>query len=224
MRNKYNSFEYWQNLISANNTIRGHMLMDKLPTPKSVYIHTIIFSKFNGLKNTWSYFPNEMALLGYIQYSFLQEAFYIWINGREQGISYIPLKPAEEIIKDGEKRSKITSKEAAEMRKQIEKIKKIWLLPKSKIVLEIKKFIREFNKIWYGNNNEFLYLKIFNTPEELGEFVINSSYMSNSEEDFKNKYSETIDDWREICRTAETEKVTGDAFRKILLKYLTEVI
>ncbi len=42
-----------------------------------------------------------MAPLGYIQYSFLQEAFYIWINGRKQGISYIPLKPVEEIIKDG---------------------------------------------------------------------------------------------------------------------------
>lgn len=77
---------------------------------KSLYIHTLIFSKFNGLKNIWSYFPDEMALLGYIQYSFLQEAFYIWINGRKQGISYIPLKPVEEIIKDGRKEIELLRK------------------------------------------------------------------------------------------------------------------
>ena len=137
MKNKYDSFKYWENLISENKTIRGHMFMNELPTEKSLYIHTLIFSKFNGLKNIWSYFPDEMALLGYIQYSFLQEAFYIWINGRKQGISYIPLKPVEEIIKDGEKRNRITKEESLEMKKQVERIKKLWSLPRNKILLDI---------------------------------------------------------------------------------------
>ena len=137
MKNKYDSFKYWENLISENKTIRGHMFINELPTEKSLYIHTLIFSKFNGLKNIWSYFPDEMALLGYIQYSFLQEAFYIWINGRKQGISYIPLKPVEEIIKDGEKRNRITKEESLEMKKQVERIKKLWSLPRNKILLDI---------------------------------------------------------------------------------------
>ena len=224
MKNKYDSFKYWENLISENKTIRGHMFMNELPTEKSLYIHTLIFSKFNGLKNIWSYFPDEMALLGYIQYSFLQEAFYIWINGRKQGISYIPLKPVEEIIKDGEKRNRITKEESLEMKKQVERIKKLWSLPRNKILLELKKFVRDFNKAWNGDSTEFLYLKIFNTPEELGEFVINSSYMSSSVEEFEKMSSKSIDDWKIICSTADKDKITGEAFRKILLKYLTEVI
>ena len=38
MKNKYDSFKYWENLISENKTIRGHMFMDELPTEKSLYI------------------------------------------------------------------------------------------------------------------------------------------------------------------------------------------
>ena len=62
------------------------------------------------------------------------------------------------------------------------------------------------------------------TPEELGEFVINSSYMSSSVEEFEKMSSKSIDDWKIICSTADKDKITGEAFRKILLKYLTEVI
>lgn len=224
MKHKYNSFQYWQNKISENKTIRGQMFMEQLPTEKSLYIHTLIFSRGNGLKNIWSYLPDEMALLGYIQYSFLQEAFYIWINGKESSLAYIPLKPVEEIINDGERKNKITAEEAKKMKNQLNIINKMWKLPRNKILVEIKKFVREFNKTWYGDSTEFLYLKVFNTPEELGEFVINSSYMSNSVEQFEKMTSKTIDDWRCICSYADKEEVSGEAFRKILLKYLTEVI
>ena len=224
VRQNYNSFKYWESLIHENKTIRGHMFMDNPPKEKSLYIHTLIFSKNNGIDNIYAYFPDAKVLLGYIQYSFLQEAFYIWINGRKQGISYIPLKPVEEIIKDGEKINRITKEESLEMKKQVERIKKLWSLPRNKILLELKKFVRDFNKAWYGDSTEFLYLKIFNTPEELGEFVINSSYMSSSVEEFEKMSSKSIDDWKIICSTADKDKITGEAFKKILLKYLTEVI
>ena len=80
MRQNYNSFEYWKNFIMENRTIRGHMFMKNLPTDKSIYMHTLIFSKYGGLNSIWSYFPNIKVFIGYIQYSFLQEAFYTWIN------------------------------------------------------------------------------------------------------------------------------------------------
>ena len=80
MRQNYNSFEYWKNFIMENRTIRGHMFMKNLPTNKSVYMHTLIFSKYGGLNSIWAYFPNIKVFIGYIQYSFLQEAFYTWIN------------------------------------------------------------------------------------------------------------------------------------------------
>ena len=224
MRHNYNSFQYWENLIRENQTIRGHMLMDKLPTSESLYIHTLIFSKEGGLNNIWSYVPDVRALIGYIQYSFLQEAFYIWINCKDSSVSYVPLKPVEEIIKDGERSNKITREEAENMRKHIKMISRCWDLPKNKVISEIKKFVRDFNRTWYGDNKEFLYLKVFETPVELGNFVVESNYMSSSEEEFNKKTSEDMNTWNNICVKADCDKEAGIRFREILQKNFTEVI
>ena len=126
MRQNYNSFEYWKNFIMENRTIRGHMFMKNLPTDKSVYMHTLIFSKYGGLNSIWAYFPNIKVFIGYIQYSFLQEAFYTWINCKYGPISYVPIKPVEEIINDGESSEKITREEADKMRKNVSDLKRFW--------------------------------------------------------------------------------------------------
>ncbi|GAA0086701.1 hypothetical protein UT300007_31420 [Clostridium sp. CTA-7] len=224
MRHSYDSFDYWEELINENKTIRGHMFMDKLPNEKSIYIHSLVFCKNNGLNNTWAYFPNEKILLGYIQYSFLQEAFYKWIYGKERLVVNVPNIPVEIIISDGEKNKKISKEEADNMRRHVKMIKECWALPKDKLIRALQKFARDFNRTWYGDNREFLYLKIFNTPKELGEFVINSSYMTTSEREFKERTSLIISDWKEVCEKADKNKSHGERFRDILLKSLTEII
>ena len=224
MRQNYNSFDYWKELISENKTIRGHMLMNKLPTDKSLYIHTLIFCRENGLNNIWGYLPDVKALIGYIQYSFLPEAFYIWINSKNGSVSTIPIKSVEQVISDGERNNKITKEEAEKMRNHVIMIKKCWDLPKNKLILELKKFVRDFNRTWYGDSSEFLYLKIFEKPEELGKFVLESSYMSSSEDELKEKTNEDTTTWLEMCKKATTNKKSGEQFRRILQKNLTEVI
>ena len=224
MRHSYDSFDYWEELINENKTIRGHMFMDKLPNEKSIYIHSLVFCKNNGLNNTWSYFPNEKMLLGYIQYSFLQEAFYKWIYGKERIVISIPNIPVEKIILDGEKNKKISKEEADNMRRHVKMVKDCWSLPKDKLIRALQRFSRDFNRTWYGDNREFLYLKIFNTPKELGEFVVNSSYMTTTEREFKDRIGISIPEWNIICERANKNKRDGEKFRDILLKSLTEII
>nr|WP_207745149.1 hypothetical protein [Clostridium tertium] len=198
--------------------------MDKLPNEKSIYIHSLVFCKNNGLNNTWSYFPNEKMLLGYIQYSFLQEAFYKWIYGKERMVISIPNIPVEKIILDGEKNKKISKEEADNMRRHVKMVKDCWSLPKDKLIRALQRFSRDFNRTWYGDNREFLYLKIFNTPKELGEFVVNSSYMTTTEREFKDRIGISIPEWNNICERANKNKRDGEKFRDILLKSLTEII
>jgi hypothetical protein len=224
VRHSYDSFDYWEEFINENKTIRGHMFMDKLPNEKSIYIHSLVFCKNNGLNNTWSYFPNEKMLLGYIQYSFLQEAFYKWIYGKERMVISIPNIPVEKIILDGEKNKKISKEEADNMRRHVKMVKDCWSLPKDKLIRALQRFSRDFNRTWYGDNREFLYLKIFNTPKELGEFVVNSSYMTTSEREFKDRIGISIPEWNNICERANKNKRDGEKFRDILLKSLTEII
>ena len=160
MRQSYNSFKYWETMIGENNTIRGHMFMTVPPKSKSLYIHTLIFSNRNGMDNIYGYFPDEKVLLGYIRYSFLQEAFYKWIYGKKANIKQVPVNSVEDIIKDGLKLKLIGNAEANLMKAQCEKLEGLWALPKEKIISELIRFSRKFNKTWFGDNKQFLYLKV----------------------------------------------------------------
>ena len=198
--------------------------MDRFPDKKSIYIHSLVFCKNNGLNNIWSYFPNERSLLGYIQYSFLQEAFYKWIYGKERLVVSVPNVPVERIISDGEKNKKISKEEAENMKRHLNMVKSYWNLPKDKLIRELKRFSRDFNRTWYGDNKEFLYLKIFDDPKDLGEFVISSSYITTTEEDFIERTGINIVESKSICEKAHTNKWDGEKIRDILLKSLTEII
>lgn len=198
--------------------------MEAPPKVNSVYIHTLIFSKNNGINNIYAYFPDVKILLGYIQYSFLQEAFYKWIYGKDKMITKIPALPVQKIIKGGLERGLITNDTAKTMISQYSRVEKMWDLPKERVFQEIMKFTREFNRTWFGNNQEFLYMKIFKSTEELGDFVVESTMITNDEEEFQSKIGATIDDWKVICKNAITDKLAGEKFQKILKKSLTEVI
>lgn len=224
MRQQYDSFKYWESIIREHKTIRGHMFMNELPTKKTLYIHTLIFSKNNGIDNIYAYFPDVKSLLGYIQYSFLQEAFYKWIYCKNSAAIDVPSKPADKIIREGFDDGLITKETYKIMMDSYKKIKNMWHLSKDRVLTELIKFAREFNKMWFGNNKEFLYMKIFKTPVELGEFVVESTMLTNSEKEFENKVGVSIDRWSYLCKNLNKDKSIKEEFRKILQRNLSEVI
>ncbi len=224
MRENYNSFDYWENVIRENKTIRGHMFMQKPPTEKSLYFHTLIFSKGNGMNNIWGYFPNVKSLIGYLQYSFLQESFYKWIHGKDKLITRIPSISVEKVIEDGERAKKITKEIADKMKKDYQFLSKLWDMPSRDAERELKKFLREFNKKWIGDNREFLYIKLFKSPKEVGDFVVSSATITNSEGELESKIGMKIDEWLNLCENTLKDKKSAEKFRHILLKRLSEVL
>lgn len=198
--------------------------MKEPPKEKSLYVHTLIFTKNSGIENIYAYFPDVKVLLGYIQYSFLQEAFYKWIHGKKRMITKIPYQSVEEIVEDGLKVGLITDEIAKAMLNNYNRVKRMWELPKDRILLELMKFTREFNKNWFGNSKEFLYMKIFKTPVELGNFVVESTMITGDECYFKNKVGVSIDEWIDICKNAIKDRKIGDCFKKIVQKNLTEIL
>ncbi|MVX62745.1 hypothetical protein D2A34_21335 [Clostridium chromiireducens] len=223
MRENYNSLTFWENVISKNKTIRGHMFMQKPPTERSIYFHSLMFGDRNGINNIWGYFPNFQSIIGYIQYSFLQESFYRWIYGKERLVTKIPSLTVDKIIREGEKEKKINKDTAFNMRRDYEFVRSLWNLPSNRAEEELKKFVIDFNKKWMGDNREFIYFKIFWTAEELGEFVISSTLLTGTEEELEAKINMKIDEWKDICKCASTDPVKGEKFRKVLCKDLTEV-
>lgn len=224
MRENYNSYDYWKRITEENKTIRGHMFMQKPPTEKSLYFHTLVFSKKNGINNIWGYFPNVKSLIGYLQYSFLQESFYKWIHGREKLITKIPSISVEKIIEEGERAHKITKEIAENMKKDYHFLASLWDMPSKNAERELRKFLIEFNKRWMGDNREFIYIKLFRTPKEVGDFVVESALMTNTEKELETKIGMKIDEWKNVCENTLKDKIKGEKFQQILLKKLSEIL
>ena len=97
-------------------------------------------------------------------------------------------------------------------------------MPSKDAERELRKFLREFNKKWMGDNREFIYIKLFKSPEEVGEFVVSSATMTNSEDELENKIGMKIEEWKNLCENTLKDKVKAEKFREILLKKLSEVL
>ena len=197
--------------------------MQNAPTEKAFYFHTMMFSKNNGINNVWGYFPNTKSLLGYIQYSFLQESFYKWIYGKIKTITKIPFLSVDNVVNGGVKEKIIDKNTAKNMKEDYEFLSKLWEMRSFNIQMELKKFSREFNKKWMGDNEEFIYIKFFNNPTELADAVISSGIMTSTEEELEEKLGISLDEWRHISSMAITNEDSGKKFKEILLKKLTEV-
>lgn len=223
VKENYNSLSYWENVLRKNKGRRAHVFMQKPPTEKSIYFHTMIFGQKNGINNMWGYFPNLKCFVGYIQYAFLQEAFYRWVHGKDRFISQIPCLTIDKISREGEKTKKISKEIATEMRRDFEFFNRLWIIPADRIETELRKFLVDFNKRWMGNNKQFLYIKIFNTPEQLGEFVISSAVITNTEKELENKIGMPISEWRDVCKYTISDSAKGETFKDILQKKLSEV-
>ena len=197
--------------------------MQKPPTEKSIYFHTLIFSNKSGINNIWGYCPNTRGLIGYFQYSFLQEAFYKWIYGQEKLVTRIPHLKVDKIASEGEKLNKISKEISINMKNDYEFLNNLWAMPSNKSEIELSKFVVDFNRKWIGDNKQFIYIKVFKTPEELGEFVISSTLITSTEKELENRMGMTIDEWRSICKFAIKNSIKGEIFRRVLLKKLSEV-
>ncbi|MGG7079307.1 hypothetical protein [Clostridium sardiniense] len=224
MRDNYNSFNFWTNNVNEHKAIRGHAFTNELPTSKSVYIHALIFSNKNGIENIYSYFSNPRVLLGYIQHSFFQKAFYKWAYGTERLVMKIPAIPTCDLINNLLKKNKISKEEAKIMKEQYTFLGNLWDKDDSEIITELVKFAKEFNKVWVGDNKQFLYIKVFKTAKDLGEFIDDSVRMTNKEEEFKEGIGLSLDEWREVYLKVGEDKEYSNIFRKILLNKLSETL
>lgn len=224
MRIKYNVFEFWERYIAKNRTIRGRMFNDEKITKNTVFFHTVIFSKRNGIESMWGIAPNERMLLGYIQYSFLPEAFYKWIYAKNKKIGFVPIKTAQDILKNAEKHKLVNKDDRKSMMEQITSINKLWDIPSDRLIMELKKFTRNFNRRWFGDSTEFLYINIFKTADDLGEFVLKTNLITDFEKNFEKKIGCSEEQWINLCKNVINDDTAEKKFKEVLEKYLTEVV
>lgn len=224
MRSIYNSVEYWEERIIKNKTVKSKIFIDEEITEKTVYIHSVIFTRKSGIESSWIPIPNVRILLGFIQYCFLPEAFYKWSEGKDNIVTKIPSLSVESIVRLGISNGKINVDEAKEIKRQIASIKNMWKLPSKDLTKKLKDFSRDFNRTWIGDSTEFLYLNIFKNSEELAEFILNTNIQTDFQKNFEEKIKLSEQQWINLCKDVSKNKDLQVKFKEILSKHLSEII
>jgi len=191
---------------------------------KTPFFHTVIFTRNNGMEILWSPCNDIKALIGYIQYAFLPQAFYFWIEGGDKKISKYPILTAEKIIINGEKSGRLSNNEAALMKSQVDFIKRLWGMPRYSALKELKSFSVSFNNTWFGNSNGFMYLQVFENAEEMGKFVVDTNKQTSSEKSFQESTGLNEDEWINLCKRINDDKESQRKFLDILYNVLNHVV
>ncbi len=220
----YNSISYWEPFIRKNKTLRERVFRYGYITDKTIYLHYTIFTKKSGVESGWVPAPNIDAFLGYVQYCFLPQAYYMWIYGREKTITKIPIATVDSILDDAVIKNKVTDDERKYIEDDIKEIKNLWRFKNEDCHRKIISFCSKFNSNWIGDANSFLYMKAFFSSKELGEFVIKTISQTNYTECFKQETSMTRDEWLNFCEQASKDRQKGEQLKQYLFKELKEII
>lgn len=224
MINNYDSIDFWEGVVNVNKTHKSRMFEGEAITEKTVYLHYVIFNRKSGIESIWIPIPSAKMLLGYIQYCFLPEAFYKWIEGGDKVISVIPTKTVEAIILDAEKNNNVSREEINNMKKQLAFVKKLWNVSNAKLITELKSFIKTFNKAWLGDSTKFIYINVFSNASELGEFVVRTNTQTDFSKTFEDKIGLSEEEWMKLCKQVCKDKKAAERFKIILTRELTEVV
>ncbi|MGL5244847.1 MAG: hypothetical protein ACRC7R_06695 [Sarcina sp.] len=224
MKTKYNSLNYWERLIMDNKTMKGNIFSEEPITNNTKYLHYVIFNKKTGIESMWIAVPDMKALLGFIEYIFLPEAFYKWVEAKDNIVVEIPTRSVADVFKLALKSKKLTKLEEKHMKDEINKIKRLWNLPDEKLYRELRLFCGKFNNNWLGDSTQFLYLKVFKNANDLAEFVFSTNIQTDFEQKFEDEIGMNKEEWFKLCDESSNNKEFGEKLKFILRKYLSEII
>lgn len=221
MGSHINSLKYWTDLIN-DNEVNSKMFVEAAITEETKFLHYIIFTRNSGIENKWIAMPNAKKLLGFIKYCFLPEAYYNWVESRDKSGRMIPIITIEQVLLSIW--SRLTEEENQKIINETNHLRELWDLGDEEIMSGLKDLEIAFNKDWAGNENSFLYFKVFNDARELGEFVLEANETIGKSEISYNKDSLNHEEWLNLCSNVINDKKAAESFKKILINGLTEVI
>ena len=217
-----NPEKFWRELITKNETLKGRMFKDEPITEDTKYLHYVIFNRKVGFQNVWVMVPNFNRLIEFIEYVFMPEAYYKWVEGKKKLITHIHSIDVEKIISMINRKS--TEEEKEKMKNDIVALRKLKGLSADNGMRKIKIFCSRFNNNWLGNDDEFLYLKAFGSAEELGKFVVETNLQTDSEDSYEKTIGMTTEEWFKVCENAHKNKEDEEKFKKVLFKHLEDIV
>jgi len=216
-KNSYNNFSFWKSKIINNEDLWEGYFDSKEITKDSKIIYTGIFDlDKNILQCGWAVYPCGYSLLGFLEYVFLPTSFFSWFD-RNSDDFFIPISDFETIVSETLKYndSNVDLNSVNSMKKSYEFISNLWNSKYNSLDVEFNNFCDSFNDVWNNDPNQKLFLKIFNNPCDIFNFI-EDSIIWDSKEFIEEDISMTLDELKFACDNAVEEPLLSRRLIDIL--------
>jgi hypothetical protein len=197
---KYKQYFFWENVLTNNEEVWKNSFRNMPLTHESRFINTVIVDCNNSImEDNWVYYPNAEALLGFIHHVFLPTAFAL-ILFSESGEFITPMATVKDLLDLAEEVNEDKNRASvALMRKQDEELENIWNMDEEEMWSRLYHFSQEFNQEWGRNTDVFFYFNIFNTPTEIGEYLVAEYEKDEMLDYFEEESGLTKEEWFNTC-------------------------
>jgi hypothetical protein len=222
---KYKHYYFWENILKNNEEVWKNSFRNMPLTQDSKFINTVIVDCNNSvMEDNWVYYPNVEALLGFIHHVFLPTAFAL-ILFSEQGEFITPMATAKELLDLAKEMDEVKNRDLIEvMEKQDAELKSIWTMDKKEIWMSLQNFTQRFNEIWGKTMDVFFYYNIFNTPTEIGKYLINEYEKDQMLDYFEDESGLTKEEWLSTCNAVYDNDFLRMKFIDILNNRTKDII
>jgi hypothetical protein len=223
----YDSIYYWHNLILKEEQIWENGFREIPLTQESVFIHYVIVNCYGDSDDSWVYFPNVKAALGFLEYVFLPTAFNTLFAGKEDSTLTVPLAHVEElleIIDESPEYSDIQKSLITDMEEFVTKLQELWELDEQQCIEKLKEYSLTFSERWLNNIDIFFYFNIFNSPQEIGDFIVKTYEEEDMIERIEDQLGLTKDEWLNVCQSVYTNEFMKRKFIEILNNRIGDMI
>ncbi len=222
LKSKYDNYYYWENIIKKSKGINP-FANDPI-TEKSVFFHGVIINCNGGSYERWLHFPDNEALLGFLNYIFMSMAFFSFLSNETEVFMQGDLDEMLDIMTDSEKCSQKNL--IPEMREFSSQIRELWNYKGENCFEELKKFMVDYNERWNKDLVLFSYIDVFRSPFELGKYMV-ETYEKSKEADIsmlEDQLGVSKGDWLQICSTVYENEFMKRKFTEILNNRIKDML
>ncbi|WP_202117483.1 hypothetical protein [Clostridium chromiireducens] len=215
--NPYKHYYFWEHkIIDGTNLWEGYFENKNITKDSKIVYTGILDYEKKVFHYGFVVYPTAYKLLGFLQHVFLTTAFFTWFDRKSEGF-YIPLTSYENVVKEvREYYENLNISLVKSMNNSYSFLNSLWLFDETLLNLGLKSFCEKFNNEWDNDCDQRLFLKIFDNPSDLFDFIKDSIGWSDYEEFIEEEISMSLDKLKFTCDNALTEPLLNKKFIDIL--------
>lgn len=213
----YNHHYFWEHkIINHADLWEGYFESQSITHDSRIVYTGLLDNEKNIFHYGFAVYPSTYKLLGFLQHVFLPTAFFTWFDRKSYDF-YIPVAAYQTVVSEVIDHNKnINLNSVNSMNDYYYFINNLWLFDEKLVDINLKSFCNKFNNEWDNDYSQRLFLKVFDKPSDIFNFIKTSIGWSDFNHFIEEEISMSLDKLKFTCDNALIEPLLNKKFIDIL--------